>query len=379
MKYARLVLRNLLRNARRTALTVLAIGLAIFTYTTLSGMPYLARHLVSGPASSRRVISMNKGGFLFSLPQAYRQKILAIPHVKAVSALVYFGGRYRSPSDQLGLAVDADAADTLWPDWGVTPGRAALLKGTRMACLAPRLMMRRYGWRVGEQITLRGTIYPVDVTLRIADTLGAAAPPDALLFRRDYLDELLGESGRINAYAAIVDHRDAVAPTIAAIDETFANSPDETLSASEAVWVSSLFSLDTLLMALNGVAAIAIVAMSLVAANTMAMAVRERCAETAVMRALGFGPRLIAMLTLAESAAIGLAGGLAGCAAAFAFATVLPSSMLSLGPVDLLALLPPVVVARALGLSALIGVAAGAVGLAGVARQTVGQALRSVG
>ena len=121
MKYARLVLRNLSRNVRRTTLTIFAIALAVFTYSTLASLPYLAAHLVSSPTSARRLVSMNKSGFFYSLPAAHRQKIEAIPHIEAVSALTYFGGIYRSPSDQIGMAVDADTAGTLWPDWGITP------------------------------------------------------------------------------------------------------------------------------------------------------------------------------------------------------------------------------------------------------------------
>ncbi len=379
MKYARLVLRNLARNTRRTVLTVFAVGLAVFTYTTLAGLPYLAKHLVSTPASARRIVSMNKSGFVFPLPEAYRRKILGIPHVAAVSGLAYFGGRYRSPSDQLGIAVDADAAETLWPDWGLTKERAALFRGMRTACLVPRPMMRKYGWRSGEQIVLKGTLYPVDLSLHIVDVLGAKAPPDTLLFRRDYLDEVLGGSGHINAYYSIVDRPDALPTVIGAIDETFANSSAETLSGSEASWVSSFFDLRTLLLALDGIAMAAVIAMSLVAANTMAMAVRERRAEIAIMRALGFAPGLVATLTLAESAAMGLAGGMAGCAAAYAFATVLPFSILAVGPIDLFDILPLAVLARGFGLSVLIGIAAGAVALGGLGRRTVADSLRSVG
>jgi putative ABC transport system permease protein len=113
MRYARLVLRNLSRNVRRTSLTIFAIALAVFTYSMLASLPYLAAHLMSGPTSERRLVTMNKSGFFYPMPEAYRQKIQALPHVEAVSALTYFGGIYRSPSDQLGMAVDGDAAQTL--------------------------------------------------------------------------------------------------------------------------------------------------------------------------------------------------------------------------------------------------------------------------
>jgi len=379
MKYARLVLRNLSRNIRRTTLTISAIALAIFTYSTLASLPYLAAHLVGTPNSERRLVTMNKSGFAYPLPAAYRRKIEAIPHVEAVSAVTYFGGIYRSPSDQIGIAVDADAVGTLWPDWGINSERAALFQRTRTGCLVPPAMMHKYGWKIGEHIILKGSVYPADVSLVIADELGDKAPPDAFLFRRDYLDEVLGAAERINVYYVIVDRKEEVPAAIASIDETFANSSAETNSASEATWVSSFFDLRMLLLILSTVAAAVVFAMSLVAANTMVMAMRERRGEIAVMRALGFRPSLIVALTLTESTAIGLVGGVAGCATAYAMAKLLPFSILPLGPVDLFAILPPAVLARAMALAVLIGVVAGSIPAAGFARRGIVESIRAAG
>jgi putative ABC transport system permease protein len=378
MKYAQLVLRNLSRNIRRTGLTIFAVALAVFTYSTLASLPYLATHLVSSPASERRLVAMNKSGFFYPLPAAYRQKIEAIPHIEAVSAITYFGGIYRSPSDQIGIAIDADAAGAIWPDWGITPGTAALLQRARTATLVAPAAMRKYAWKIGDHIVLRGSVYPADVTLIIADELGDKAPPDAVLFRRDYLQEVLGAGGRVNAYYAIVDRKEELPGVIASIDETFTNSSAETNSASEANWVTSFFDLRTLLLILSTVSGAVVFAMSLVALNTMVMAMRERRGEIAVMRAIGFGPSLIAALILTESTAIGLAGGVAGCATAYAMAKLLPGSFLPLGPVDLFAILPPQVLARAIGLAVLIGVVAGALPAAGLARRGIVESIRAV-
>lgn len=381
MKYARLVWRNLSRNVRRTSLTVFAIALAVFTYSTLASLPYLAAHLVSSPSSERRLVAMNKSGFFYPLPAAYRQKIQAIPHIEAVSALTFFGGVYRSPSDQLGMAVDADAAGTLWPDWGITPEVALRFEHERTGCLVAPSTMRKYGWKLGDQIMLKGSVYPVNVSLIVGDELNERAPPDALLFHRDYLDEILGSDagGRINAYYAIADRKEDVPAAIASLDETFANSSAETNSASEANWVSSFFDLRTLLMILMTVAGAVVFAMSLIAVNTMVMAIRERRGEMAVMRALGFRPSLIVVLTLTESTAIGLFGGIAGCATAYAMAKFLPASILPLGPVDLFAIIPPAVLARAMALAAMIGIVAGAIPAAGFARRGIVESLRAIG
>jgi putative ABC transport system permease protein len=177
----------------------------------------------------------------------------------------------------------------------------------------------------------------------------------------------------------LVDNPGRTAFTIAAIDKIFANSSYETKSASEAVFVESmLFDLKSLVLALKGFAAVAIGAMSLVALNTMAMAVRERRSEFAVMRALGFGPEILAALVVAESIAIGLLGWVAGAALAYALARLLPFSMLALGPIDLFEILPLQLLARALGVSVVIGLSAGVLCLPGMLRRPVTQALREV-
>lgn len=379
MTHTVLVTRNLTRDRRRSVLTALAIALAILAYTTVAGFPYLLSRILGSPYGARRIVSTSKSGFFLLLPQAYRDKIAAIPHIEATSAIVLFGGEYRAPSDRLGFAVDPDAAAVIWPDWGFTVLRAAMLDRERAACLVPPALMRRFRWHVGQQIILKGTLYPVNLTLHIVDTLGAKAPPDALMFRRDYLDELLGSTGRVNAYYSIVDNEKAVPATIAAIDETFSNSSAATTTASEAAFVLSMFDYKTLLLAFNTIAGVAVLAMTLVVVNTMAMAARERRSEAAIMRALGF-PRLrIAILTLAESALIGLAGGLAGCAIAYAAAYLLPFSVLAIGPVDLFDILPAGVMVRALFLSVTIGLAAGLIALPSLSRRTVADSLRWVG
>jgi putative ABC transport system permease protein len=377
-KFAMLVWRNLRRSPRRTILTILAIALAAFTYSSLSSLPNIMRATLSTPDSARRIIVTSDAGFFNRLPDSYKPKILAVPHVVAVSGLVYFGGVYRSPSDQLGVAVDADQAELMWPDWGVNAKRAGEFRASATACLVPPAMMRKYGWHVGEQIILKGTIVPVDVILRIADTLGAAAPPDSLLFRRDYLERSLAGNATVNAYYVILDRADSAPSAIAAIDEIFSNSAAETHSESEAAWFSNFINLDTLFALLRAMAILVVAAVALVALNSVVIAVRERRTEIAVMRAIGFSPALVLSLTVAESALLGVAGGALGCAATFFIAKILPFSILPLGPIDLLGIVSPAVIAQAFVLSIAIGAAAGLVPALGSVRQSVVESIRAI-
>ncbi len=376
--FALLLWRNLLRNPRRTILTTVAISLAAFTYSSLAGLPHLTRRLLATPDSARRIVSTNASGFFYSLPEAYRRKIATIPHVVATSGFVFFGGIYRGPGDQLGVAVDADQAETMWPDWGITRALADRFRAMPTACLVPEPMMRKYGWHVGQEIMLRGTIEPVDVTLRIVDELGAKAPPDTLLFRRDYLDRIMGEPGRVNAYEILVDRIVSVPSVIAAIDETFADSSAATLSESESSWALGFMSLDTLFAVLRAVSGLVALAVALIAANTIVMAVRERHAEIAVMRAIGFGSARICTLIVAESTLVGLVGGTLGCAATYLLAKMLPVDVLPLGPMDLLAIIPPGVIAQSFVLSVGIGVLAAIAPAITSSRRNVVDQLRAI-
>ncbi len=150
---------------------------------------------------------------------------------------------------------------------------------------------------------------PVDVTLRIADILGASAPPDSLLFRRDYLERSLDGSATVNAYHVMLDRADSVPSAIAAIDEIFSNSAAETHSESEAAWFSNFINFDTLFALFRAMARLVVTAVALVALNSVVIAVRERRTEIAVMRAIGFSPALVVSLTVAESALLALQEG----------------------------------------------------------------------
>ena len=120
MKYAALVLKNLTRNRRRTILTVLSIAVSLFIFSALASLPTVANQILADSASSVRIACHNKAGLAYSLPEAYKQRIAATPHVVAVIAESWFGGIYHEVSDEFpNLAVDPEQIDVMWPDWGI--------------------------------------------------------------------------------------------------------------------------------------------------------------------------------------------------------------------------------------------------------------------
>jgi putative ABC transport system permease protein len=378
MKYSALVLKNLTRNRRRVTLTALSIGASLFIYSGLSSLPSAARQILSRSDSSVRIVCHNEAGLEYPLPEAYKRKLAAMPHVEAVAAQTWFGGVYDKPSDQFpNLAVDPEKIEIIWPDWGMSKLAVADFKRLRTASLVGGATMKRFHWKVGQQIILRGTVYPVDVTLTIVGTLGDKGLPDLLVFRRDYLETMLNSPGRVNLFWVKVDRPESLPVAIAEIDQAFANSQAQTSSEAESAFLGCfLLGCRTLVRATQALGLIAILAIGLVAANTAVLSIRERRSEVAAMRSMGFSPALLQSLLVSESVLVGLAGGLIGCGAAFALFKLV--GMPAIGFVGVIQM-PPVVWLKALGAGATIGFLSAVIPARAAARLTIAEALRLVG
>ena len=238
--------------------------------------------------------------------------------------------------------------------------------------------MKRFHLKVGQQIQLRGTIYPFNVTLNIVGTVGGKAPPSFLIFRRDYLEEAAGRPGFVDNMWVKVDKPANVPQVIAAIDEGFANSSAETLSESESAFIGGfLQQYRTFFQIAELLGFIVVLTIGLVAANTAAMSIRERRSEIAVMRSIGFTSRTILSLLLTESLLIGLLGGLLGCGSAFVVLKVFSIGAATMGPFSTIRM-PPMVLVETLIAAALIGVCSALVPATSAARRTIVDALRTV-
>ncbi len=378
MKYAALVFKNLLRSKRRTFLTVLSIAVSLFIFSALVSLPTVANQILGNSASSTRVATHNKAGLAYSIPIAYKQRILAIPHVEVTVPESWFGGVYHEVYDQFpNLAADPENVDQMWPDWGISPEQFAQFKKIRTAALVGAGTMKRFNLHVGQQIQLRGTLYPFNVTLQIVGTIGGKAPPDFLLFRRDYLEEAAGRPGIVDNIWVKVDKPENVPQVIAAIDEGFANSSAETISEKESAFIGGfLDQYRTFFRMAELLGFIVVLTIGLVAANTAAMSIRERRSEIAVMRSMGFPSRTILSLLLAESLLIGLIGGVIGCGSAYVVLKVFSVGNVG-GPLGTIRM-PPVILGETLVIAALIGVLSAMVPASSAARRNIVDALRMV-
>jgi putative ABC transport system permease protein len=381
MNYLSLVLRNLTRNKRRTILTTLSITVSVFIFASLISLPGLLNKVLRDRANSLRLISHSKASLFYMLPESYRRRIEALPHVQAVAAYSVFLATYRDPNEQLGvLAVDDDHIRDIFPDWDVSAETDREFKSLRTAALVATNLMKLYDWKIGQTIMLRGTQYPVNVQLTIVGVLNEEAAGPRIIFRRDYMEELLGRPGTANLFWVKIDSSKSAPEVIAAIDEMFANSPNETATETEVALIKNQVG-STLSLMLNGakfLAAIVMFTIALVAANTAAMAVRERRHEMAVMRAIGFTRSSIVVRILVEGLIVGVIGGAFGCILALLGFDLLPHVSGALGPLALAMTMQPRVVAYSFLIAALIGAASGFIPATLATRGDIATELRAV-
>lgn len=379
MKYLRLISKNLLRSKRRTILTVLSIAVSLFIFAALTSLPSFADNLLANSTSALRIGSRTKMGLDYPLPESYRSKIAAIPHVVAVLPAVFYNGIYHEISDQFpNMAADADQIDTMFPDWGFDPAGVQQFKKIKSAALVADGTMKRFNLHVGQQIELRGSSFPFNVNLTIVGTISKGPAPTMLIFRRDLFEEAAGNPGIAHMFWVRVDDPGAVPQVTHAIDDEFANSSAETQSDPESVMMGDAVGRFRIFMQLAAFLGIVVViAIGLVAANTAAMSIRERRGEIAVMRAIGYPTRTIMALLFSESLLMSLLGGVIGIGAGYLLLKAFAVNADALGPFVKISI-PSTTMVETMAVAALIGIMSVVVPATAASRHTIADSLRVV-
>jgi len=320
MKFLPLVLANLRRHKLRTLLTLASVALALFLFASLrTVVTTLAAAAQFG--SARRLVTQNATGIVFPLPLSYANRLQAIKGVKAVSYANWFGGRYGDNKRFFAqFAVDPQSYLAIYPEMVVPEDQKQAFLRERSSALIGRRLLDVFGWRVGQNITLQGTIYPGDWTFTIR---GVYTPTDAvinddmLLFHHDYFEERIGRPGIANWYVIEIENADSAATIAKTIDQQFKNSSAPTKTGTEQAFNASFSTMWGNVSLLMGTIGMAVVfAILLVTANAMMMSFRERMSEIAVLKTVGFTDRILFGLVMLESGLITLVGALIGLGAA---------------------------------------------------------------
>jgi putative ABC transport system permease protein len=322
----KLTWRNTLRHPLRSSLTIAGMALAILAFCLLRTM---VAAWYSGVAASSpvRLITRNSISLVFSLPLAYYPKIAATPGIVNLAYGTWFGGIYIDERNFFPqFAVYLPKYLEIYPEYVVSPDQKLELLQDRRGCVAGRQLAQRYGWRLGDSIVVRGTIYPGEyrfVLKAIYQGRDPTTDENRLFFHWDYLNETMkknfpARADQVGWFLSQVAAPELASPVAEKIDDLFKNSLAETLTESEAAFQMGFVSMtEALLLAIQVVSWLVIGVILVLLANTMAMSARERAGEYAVLKTMGYRPRHLAGLILGESLLLAAVGGLTGLALTF--------------------------------------------------------------
>lgn len=319
MNLTTLALKNISRNRLRTALTVLGVAVAILSFvllrTVLDAWNTGAEH-----AAQDRLATWHKVTFVIPLPKRYFEEVRQVPGVKKATYLNWFGAKHPTRDREFfaNMAVDPETFFDVYDDMLVPPEQLAAWKQDRQGAIIGTSLAKQFGWKVGDEVTLSGTIYPGDWKFRVSGIYTAArrsVDQAQFLFHWDYMNETLppGRKDKIGWIASTIDDVSRGGAIGTAIDAAFDEREIQTQTMSErALNAQFIGAASAILGALNVVSIVILVIMMLILGNTIAMGVRERTREYGVLLALGFRPGHIVTFVIGESVAVGLLGGLSG-------------------------------------------------------------------
>ena len=341
MHLFKLIFKNALRHKLRTSLTVLGLVIATLSFGLLQTVVD-AWYAGANAASNVRLISRNRISLVFPLPLAYENKIRAVEGVTGAASANWFGGIYQDPKNFFPqFAISANYLD-LYPEFLISDAERIAFQRDRKACLVGRKLARQYGFKVGDIIPLKGTIYSGQwefVVRGIYDGKETTTDTSQLFFHWEYLSETKKKKGAKNfnyvgVYIIRINNADNAAAISQTVDAQFKNSLAETLTETEKAFQLGFVSMtEAIVVAIRLVSFVVIIIIMAVMANTMAMSARERLSEYATLKVLGFGPGFLAKLIFGESLLIVLLGALLGIALSFPVAQAFGNAMGTLFPV----------------------------------------------
>jgi len=384
-QFLKLIVRNALRHKLRTGLTVLGLVIAVLSFGLLQTVVG-AWYAGANNAAPDRLVTRNAISLVFPMPLHYREKIRAVPGVKRVGTANWFGGIYQDPKKFFPqFAVDAVQYFEMYPEYRFAEEEKRAFLRERRGAVVGRKLAETYGFKVGDTLPLRGTIFPGDwsFTVRaIYDGAEARTDTSQMFFHWDYLNETMKRrvprrADQVGVFVVQIADPARSAEISRAIDAQFRNSAAETLTETEKAFQLGFVAMtEAIVVGIRIVSFVVVFIILAVMANTMAMTARERLSEYATLKALGFAPGYVAALVLGESLAIAAAGGLVGIACTFPVAAWFGTQTGTLFPVLEVS---AATVAMQLAAALAVGIAAALLPGRRAARVRIVDGLRAIG
>ncbi|MDR3620205.1 MAG: ABC transporter permease [Paludisphaera borealis] len=333
MKYLTYILRNARRNPVRTGLTIASTSICLFLMMILLSFFAMNTEATSSTRIFNRIVTMNANGFAGMLPVSRVRQIAAMEGVVGATPFQWYGGKYHDevmPFAQFG--VDADSVFTILDEYAVPADQLADFKANKDGAIIGRKLATDRNLKVGDPLPLKGDIYPVDLDLTVRGIYNGDTNRDLrmCLFHYEYLDEALKKttmSGAGGSLATASSQRSGNAGSIfikcksadvmtslcKKIDEEYRNTEFPTRTQTEEAF-GLMFAemLGDLKNTIYWIGAAVVVSLLFVAGNAMAMTMRERTTEVAVLKAIGFTKGLVLFLVLSEAVLVAGLGGAIG-------------------------------------------------------------------
>jgi putative ABC transport system permease protein len=321
MYIIKLLTKNVFRHKLRTCLTVLSVAVAILSFGLLRTV-IDAWYAGVQASSVSRLVTRHAVSMILTLPISYKEKIRQIEGIKIVSYGTWFGGFYIEEKNFFAnFAVEPESFLKLYPEYIFQPEEKTAFLHDKKSFTAGAKLVKKYGWKIGDLVTLKGTIYPGNwefILRGIYKGRDKNTDESQFFFHFDYLNETLkktapARSDQVGYYIMEVTNPDFIADIALKVDKTFHNSLAETLTETEKAFQLGFVSMsDAIITALRLVTFIVIVIILAVVANTINMTARERIGEYSVFKTLGFGGWRIAGLIFGESLIITMMGCVVG-------------------------------------------------------------------
>jgi putative ABC transport system permease protein len=379
-RYIPLMVKNAMRNRRRSILTICSVGASLCLLGILLAIYHAFFLTEETPEQARRLVTRNRISLTNIMPVAYRQRIQQIPGVQEVTILQWFGGVYKDPKNMFGrMGVEPEQFFAVYPEYKMPEDQKRAFAQERSACIIGTEIAQRYNLKLGDKMTLVGDIFPVTLEFTVRGIYDFAEAPDNMFFHLQYLFESLpaGRRDFAGMFVILADSADSAQRIGPAIDDMFRNSTVQTKTESEKAFQLGFISfLGNIKMFLLSICAAVTFTVLLVSANTMAMSVRERIREVGVLKTLGYTNGSVLAIVLGEAAVLSLLGGLLGWGLASALTLALrkaPGFMIKTLAVE------PSVAALLLVVAVLIGLASSFIPAWNASRTNIIDSLRYTG
>jgi putative ABC transport system permease protein len=373
------IIKNALRNKRRATLSILSVAISLFLLVLLLVALREITLPVEGAGAELRVAVRSKISIANLLPAKQLPIIEKIPGVEAVTPFTWFGANYKGQQATFALfAIDPKKMSGVFTELKMSPESYAAFQSTRDSCVLGRITAEKYHLKVGDRMSVEGTLYPVTLDLKIVGIYAGTPDDRNLLFRHDYLEEAAGLNGRVGMWWLKVRSAQDMPRVIGTINDAFANTSAEVRAESERAFQLSFITMWGNIKLLVGLISSAVIlTLLLVSASTMSMAIRERFRELAILKAIGFRRRELFAFILAESFGLAFAGALLGVGGAYLLFTYGDVGKMTNGYFPSFEVTSRIVGIGAL-VAALLGIAASIMPSIAVAKMSVTEGLKTL-